>query len=79
MTRPLAAALALLTGLSGCFGPDRPFDALPEGEPVPPIVASRVPASVPVDDIRVRGGCYFYILDGREFPVELAPGQQYCV
>ena len=78
MTKSFAAALASVVALSACFGPDRPFDALPEEEPIPAIVADRVPASVPPEDIRVRGGCYFFILSGQEFPVELAPGQQYC-
>lgn len=79
MTRHLALALAATPLLAGCFGgPDRPFDALPEAEPIPAIVADRVPASVPPEDIRVRGGCYYFILSGQEFPVELAPGQPYC-
>lgn len=78
MTKSFAAALVAVAALSGCFGPQGPYDALPDEEPIPAIVASRVPASVPREDIRVRGGCYFFILDGQEFPVELAPGQQYC-
>jgi len=78
MTKSLAFALMSLATLSACFGPDAPFDALPEQEPIPAVVASRVPASVPREDIRVRGGCYFFILDGQEFPVELTPGQPYC-
>lgn len=78
MTKSFAFSLLAVGALSACFGPQEPFDALPDQEPVPAVVASRVPASVPREDIRVRGGCYFFILDGTEFPVELAPGQPYC-
>ena len=80
--RPLAVVIALQAALIACSGPQPEQEFATPGFPLPGIVERNLPADVPLADVRVRDGCFYYRSGGEVIAVTTNVGGAmlpYCI